>query len=66
MRQDGRIKFYRIGTRVLFGDEHLREFLASVEHIAAKKAPLEQLDSKKRSGAPVSTVETLGSERARG
>lgn len=31
MRQSGRIKFYRIGTRVLFDNEHLREFLATVE-----------------------------------
>jgi excisionase family DNA binding protein len=30
-RQAGRIGFYRIGTRVLFSDEHLRAFLASCE-----------------------------------
>jgi excisionase family DNA binding protein len=38
MRQDGRIKFYRIGARVLFADEHLRDFLATVERNGLRKA----------------------------
>lgn len=43
MRQDGRIKFYRIGTRVLFGDEHLRDFLASVERNGSKKLKVQDV-----------------------
>jgi excisionase family DNA binding protein len=31
MRKAGRIRFYRIGTRVLFSQTHIQEFLASVE-----------------------------------
>ena len=31
MRKAGRIRFYRIGTRVLFSHAHIAEFLASVE-----------------------------------
>jgi len=31
MRKAGRIRFYRIGTRVLFSQTHIEEFLASVE-----------------------------------
>ena len=31
MRKAGRIRFYRIGTRVLFSDTQIEEFLASVE-----------------------------------
>jgi excisionase family DNA binding protein len=30
-RQAGRISFYRIGTRVLYSDEHLRAFLSACE-----------------------------------
>lgn len=30
-RKAGKIRFYRIGTRVLFSQAHLEEFLASVE-----------------------------------
>jgi excisionase family DNA binding protein len=30
-RKAGRIRFYRIGTRVLFSQAHIQEFLASVE-----------------------------------
>jgi excisionase family DNA binding protein len=30
-RQKGRVRFYRIGTRVLFSQDHLREFLARAE-----------------------------------
>ncbi len=36
-REDGRIRFFQIGRRVLYGDEHLREFLASVESNVGKK-----------------------------
>jgi excisionase family DNA binding protein len=31
MRKAGRIRFYRIGTRVLFSQSHIKEFLSSVE-----------------------------------
>jgi len=31
MRQAGRVGFYRIGTRVLYGDEHLQSFLVKCE-----------------------------------
>jgi excisionase family DNA binding protein len=30
-RKAGRIRFFRIGTRVLYGDEHLQEFLTTCE-----------------------------------
>jgi excisionase family DNA binding protein len=30
-RQAGRIGYYRIGTRVLYSDDHLRAFLAACE-----------------------------------
>jgi excisionase family DNA binding protein len=30
-RKAGRIGFYRIGTRVLFSQQHIQDFLASVE-----------------------------------
>ena len=30
-RKAGKIRFYRIGTRVLFSPVHIEEFLASVE-----------------------------------
>ncbi len=40
-RQAGRIGFYRIGTRVLFEERHLREFLARVER-HQKKSTAEQ------------------------
>ena len=30
-RQSGRIRFFRIGTRVLYSDEQLTEFLATCE-----------------------------------
>jgi excisionase family DNA binding protein len=30
-RKAGKIRFYRIGTRVLFSQAHIEEFLASVE-----------------------------------
>jgi len=30
-RADGRIRFYRIGTRVLYNEEQLAEFLAKCE-----------------------------------
>jgi len=37
MRRVGRIRFYRIGTRVLFDPEkHLGEFLASAERNGSK------------------------------
>jgi excisionase family DNA binding protein len=37
MRRAGRIKFYRIGTRVLFDpDKHLADFLASTERNGSK------------------------------
>ncbi|HZI61707.1 MAG TPA: helix-turn-helix domain-containing protein [Pyrinomonadaceae bacterium] len=31
MRKAGRIRFYRIGTRILFSQAQIEEFLASVE-----------------------------------
>ena len=31
MRKAGRIRFYRIGTRILFSQVQIEEFLASVE-----------------------------------
>lgn len=38
MRKAGRIRFYRIGTRVLFSRQHIEEFLASVEKPAGAQA----------------------------
>jgi excisionase family DNA binding protein len=32
LMQRGEIGFYRVGTRVLFSDEHIKEFLNRVEH----------------------------------
>ncbi len=34
MRQAGKIGFYRIGTRVLFSEAHISEFLGRVERKA--------------------------------
>jgi excisionase family DNA binding protein len=36
-RGDGRIRFFRIGTRVLYSDEHLVEFLQSCERNKSKQ-----------------------------
>ena len=36
-RADGRIRFFRIGTRVLYSDEHLVEFLQSCERNKSKQ-----------------------------
>ena len=37
LRQAGRVRFFRIGARVLFSSEHLHEFLSSVERNGPRK-----------------------------
>jgi excisionase family DNA binding protein len=37
MRKAGKIGFYRIGTRVLFSESHINEFLNRVERKAEKQ-----------------------------
>lgn len=37
MRKVGKIGFYRIGTRVLFSESHINEFLNRVERKAEKQ-----------------------------
>jgi excisionase family DNA binding protein len=41
-REAGRIKFFRIGTRVLYGAEHLTEFLNNCERNSRRTQPSER------------------------
>lgn len=51
LRSKKAIAFFQIGGRVLFNEEHLAEFLKSVEQKPAEPGSLEPIETRKRTNA---------------